>query len=163
MVARFQSPFTERLLALFSHGWWVEVDTDQGMLRATRREGYYSKDRTFTFSEVHFIDVLDGADVDAADLIVQLVLKSEEAVPIAWFRGSSVRVPGTGVDLPYTAEGPFRQFVNAMKELLKVPFGRPLPEFSDESGRVLRCTQCSRPGRPNRPTCAYCGGAVALQ
>jgi hypothetical protein len=54
MLFHFKNPLFERLLGLFSYGWWVDVDTDARMVRAKRREGYYGKTREIPFDDVFF-------------------------------------------------------------------------------------------------------------
>ncbi len=54
-----------------------------------------------------------------------------------------------------------RRFVVALKRLLDVPIGIPVPHVADERGVRYRCMACTRPSPPRRAKCQYCGGPVS--
>lgn len=114
------------------------------------------------------------AGVVAADSVerftVSLVLRNpEEMVRLATFDGEgSTITAGLGVlagdtlfDLCGDQGDASRRFVSALKRLLDVPIGLPVPRVADERGVRYRCAACGQPSPPRRRKCQYCGGPVA--
>lgn len=113
-------------------------------------------------------DALERFTVSLERFTVSLALKGGgEPVRLATLRGGGARITGMisvlagdrMVDLSGDQEDASRTYVTALKQVLGVPVGAPLPSAT-RGGVRYRCQACSRTFPLTRPDCPQCGGPV---
>jgi len=170
-----------QLATLLAYHRRVVVDREKRVVQVDERSWWWRQSSLeIPFSRVCHIEYeFDSlptafAGVVAADSVerftVSLVLRNpEEMVRLATFDGEgSTITAGLGVlagdtlfELCGDQGNASRMFVAALKRLLGVPIGLPVPRVADERGVRYRCAACGQPSPPRRRKCQYCGGAVA--
>jgi len=165
----------QQMVSLFAYRRLVVVDRMRRTVRVSARTWWMaSPDVEVPFEVVDHIEydfgMLPLSVVQAESFAVSLALQDpDDRVPLATFRGgmagvlhwSGVDVMGDSViGVSGVQEDASRLFVMALKQILGVPIGTPVPQVADESGRLHRCEKCGRNSPPRRVRCQYCGGGV---
>lgn len=164
-----------QMLSLFGYRRLVVVDKTRQSVRVSTRAWWMAcPEIEIPFEWVDHIEyefgMLPLTAVQVESFTVSLALQDPDAkVPLATFRGGMAGVlHWTGVDVMGDSvigvsgvqEDASRLFVMALKKMLGVPIGTPVPQVADESGRLHRCEKCGRNSPPRRAKCQYCGGGV---